>query len=125
MTRIFLPRTPPAALISSTAISIPFLVEMPNVACRSGQRSVLADDDLIGGGPTSSIAGSQYEDATQEQNQSECVFHERNSNSETLSVQAGNSMTDAPFGTPRITVPAGRVNGLRNRKACLCTALYS
>ena len=32
-------------------------------------------------------------------------------------------MTDAPFGTPRITVPAGRVNGFRNRKACLCYSL--
>src|SRR5262245_53320285 len=32
MTRTCLPRRPPALLISSTAISMPFLVEMPNVA---------------------------------------------------------------------------------------------
>src|SRR5437870_10639536 len=32
MTRIFLPRRPPALFASSTAMSIPFFVEMPNVA---------------------------------------------------------------------------------------------
>src|ERR1051326_6303848 len=32
MTRIFLPKTPPSLLISSTAMSMPFFVEIPNVA---------------------------------------------------------------------------------------------